>query len=396
MSPIPSGSAPAAGSAGAATPAAPVSLFIGELGLGGTERQVVLLASGLYQRGIDTDVIVMFAGGEREKDLQAAGVPVVNLGFRRRPVGPGMVWANLGAVGRLVRHLRHRRPAVLHAFLFHSYLLAAPAARLARVPVLVAGRRSLGYFKGGRRWVFAIERAATAVTDLLIANAEAVAADARDDEGVPADKVIVIYNALPDAAFEVAAAEQVPGLDERGRPVVLCVANLLSYKGHRFLVEAAALLRERGLAITLALAGDGPERPVLQAQAAERGVDIRFLGPRTDVPHLLARADAVVLPSLTEGLSNAVMEAMAAGRPVVATDVGGTGELLRHDRGILVPPGDAEALADGLQRLLTDPDYAARLAAAAHAWVRENAALDTMIDRHVAVYTELWERKCAA
>jgi glycosyltransferase involved in cell wall biosynthesis len=396
MSPISSDPAPAAGSDEVTTPAAPVSLFIGQLGLGGTERQVVLLASGLWQRGIDTDVIVMFAGGERERELRAAGVPVVNLGFRRRPVGLGMLWANLRAFGRLVRHLRRRRPAVLHAFLFHSYLLAAPAARLARVPVLVAGRRSLGYFKGGRRWILAIERAATAVTDLLIANAEAVAADARDEEGVPADKVIVIYNALPDAAFEAAAPERAPAIEERGRPVVLCVANLLAYKGHRFLVEAAALLRERGLDITLDLAGDGPERAGLAALAAEREVDVRFLGARTDVPQLLARADAVVLPSLTEGLPNAVMEAMAAGRPVVATDVGGTGELLRHDRGILVPPGSASALADGLQRLLTDPEHAAQLAAAARAWVCENAALDTMINRHVGVYTELWERKCAA
>jgi glycosyltransferase involved in cell wall biosynthesis len=280
---------------------------------------------------------------------------------------------------------------VLHAFLFHSYIIAAPAARLARVPVLVAGRRSLSDFKRGRRWVLVLERAATAMTDLLIANAEAVAADARDSEGVPADKVIVIYNGLPDAAFTVPARTG----GRPGRPVVLCVANLKPYKGHRFLVEAAGMLRERGLEVTLRLVGDGPERPALEALAVRHGVDARFLGARTDADRLLADVDVAVLPSLTEGLSNAVMEAMAAGRPVVATEVGGTGELLR-DRGILVPPGDAAALADGLERLLTDAGYADGLAAAAHAWVSANATLDTMIDRHVAVYTELWERKCAA
>ncbi|GAA1809683.1 glycosyltransferase [Planosporangium flavigriseum] len=351
---------------------------------------MVLLADGLRQRGIDTEVLVMFDGGEREADLRAAAVPVVHLGFRRRPLTLGMLWANVRGFGRLVRHLWRRRPAVLHAFLFHSYIIAAPAARLARVPVLVAGRRSLGDFKGGRRWVLALERAATSVTDLLIANAEAVAEDARREEGVPPEKVMVIYNALPDGAFEIG-----PPTGEKSPSVVLCVANLKHYKGHRFLIEAAAMVRERGHEVTLVLVGDGPERSALQALADERGVDARLLGARTDVDRLLAEADLFVLPSLTEGLSNAVMEAMAAGRPVVATDVGGTGELLR-DRGILVPPGDAAALADGLERLLTDPVHAARLAAAAQDWIRENAALNTMIDRHVAVYAELWERKCAA
>jgi glycosyltransferase involved in cell wall biosynthesis len=389
MSSIPRGLSAARGCGAATRPATPVCLLIGQLGLGGAEKQVVLLASGLRRRGIDAQVLVMFGGGEREEELRAAGVPVARLGFRRCPFTPGMFWANVRAFGQLVRHLRRRRPAVLHAFLFHSYVIAAPAARLARVPVLVAGRRSLGDFKGGRRWVLALERAATSATDLLIANADAVAADARNEEGVPAGKITVIYNGLPDAAFEIG-----PPTGERARPVVLCVANLKSYKGHRFLVEAVAMLRTRGLDVTLVLAGDGPERSALQALADRRGVDARLLGTRTDVQTLLASADVVALPSLTEGLPNAVMEAMAAGRPVVATDVGGTAELLR-DRGILVPPRDAAALAEGLERLLTDPAYASRLAAAARAWVRENAALDTMIDRHIAVYTELWERKRA-
>jgi glycosyltransferase involved in cell wall biosynthesis len=375
--------------------------MIGQLGLGGAEKQVVLLADGLRRRGIDASVIVMFSGGEREEDLRAAGVPVIHLGFRRGALSPGTLFANLRAFGRLVRHLRRKRPGVLHAFLIHSYVIAAPAARLARVPVLVAARRSLSFYKGGRRWVFAVERAATAVTDLLIANSQAVAVDTRDEEGVPADKVIVIYNALPDSAFDTpeafdtAEAEAAPAVDDPARPVVLCVANLWPYKGHRFLLEAAALLRTRGLDVTLALAGDGVERPALEKLAADRGLNVRFLGTRTDVPRLLARVDAVVLPSLSEGLPNAVMEAMAAGCPIVATDVGGTGELL-HDRGILVPPSDAAAIADGLQLLLTDREQAARLAAEARAWARENAGLDAMIDRHVAVYTELWERKCAA
>jgi L-malate glycosyltransferase len=366
-----------------------VCLLIGQLGLGGTEKQVVLLASGLRERGLDAGVLVMFEGGPREDALRAAGVPVVHLGFVTG-IGPRTLAANVAAFARLVRHLRRHRPDVLHAFLFHSYVTAAPAARLGRVGVLVAGRRSLGDFKQGRRLLLAVERVATGMTDLVVANAEAVAMDTFRNEGVRAAKIVTIYNGLPDAAFEPAEPAAIDG----AAPVVLCVANLKEHKGHRYLLEAAALLRDRGVACTLALAGDGPERSALEIQAARLGVDVRFLGTRTDIDALLARARVVALPSLHEGMSNAVMEAMAAGRPVVATDVGGTRELLRG-RGVLVPPADAEALADGLAEVLGDPALAADLGARARHWSLANLSVEAMVDRHVHLYRDLLERRCA-
>ncbi|GAA2084244.1 glycosyltransferase [Actinomadura alba] len=373
------------------SPAGParVLLLIGQLGLGGTEKQVALLARGLRTRGIDVRVLVLFEGGAWENDLNAAGVPVVHLGFHRRVAGWRMLPGNLAAFRRFVRHLRRMRPDVLHAFLYHSYVTAAPAARLARVPVLVAGRRSLGDYKQERRALLAAERAATSLTDLLIANAHSVADDTLRHEGVPPRKLTVVYNGLPDSAF----APAVPAAIDTDLPVVLCVANLKRYKGHRYLLDAVARLRP-GLPCTLALAGAGPERPALERQADRLGIDVRFLGARTDVARLLARADVVVLPSLHEGMSNAVMEAMAAGLPVVASDVGGTAELIR-DRGVLVPPADAGALAAGLERVLTDPAFAARLGERARAWSREHLHVDGMVDQHVRIYGELLERRCA-
>jgi glycosyltransferase involved in cell wall biosynthesis len=425
-----------------------VTLMIGQLGLGGTEKQVALLAAGLHARGVRTTVLVMFQGGPHEETLRSSGVPVVHLGFRSHEAGWGrMLATNVAAFLRLVRHLRRSRPDVLHAFLYHSYVTAAPAARLAGVPVLVAGRRSLGDFKQGRRLHLAIERMATRWTDLLIANAMAVAEDTRRQESVPAEKITVVYNGLPDSAFEapplparsttarrtpVSAPAPVPALSspsaaaaagteagaatgavtgaggmapapyaaepaelDSALPVVLCVANLMAYKGHRHLIDAAARLAKRGRPCTLALAGEGPERAELERQAECLGIDVRFLGARTDVDRLLARAEMVVLASLQEGMSNAVMEAMAAGRPVVATEVGGTGELLRGGRGVLVPPADPGALADGIDKLLADPSRAARLAARARAWCRAHAHVDAMVDEHIRIYRELLERTCA-
>jgi glycosyltransferase involved in cell wall biosynthesis len=223
-----------------------------------------------------------------------------------------------------------------------------------------------------------------------VANAESVAEDTRRHEKVRTDKIMTVYNGLPDAAFEPVA----PATVHTDSPVVLCIANLKIYKGHRVLLDAVARLRDQDLPCTLVLVGEGPERRALEEQAEQLKIDVRFLGTRTDVEPLLARADVVVLSSLHEGMSNAVMEAMAAGRPVVATDVGGTGELLRG-RGILVPPSDPDALADGLGRVLGDPALAAHLGAEARAWSRDHLHVDAMVDQHVHIYRELLERRCA-
>jgi glycosyltransferase involved in cell wall biosynthesis len=365
-----------------------VRLMIGQLGLGGTEQQVALLACGLHERGIDTSVLVMFDGGPREEALRQAGVPVIYLGFRRFTALRNMP-VNMAAFLALVRRLRRDRVDVLHAFLLHSYLTAAAAAWMARVPVLVAGRRSMGFFKQGRPFLLAAERLATRLTDQLIANARAVADDTRATEGVPEKKITVVYNGLPEAAF----AEHAPASIQTSHPVLLCVANLKVYKGHRHLLQAVGQLRARGRPCTLLLAGDGEERQALERQASWLGIDVRFLGASGNIGSLLARADVVVLPSLSEGMSNAVMEAMAAGRPIVATRVGGTPELL-SDRGMLVPPGNAPALAAAIEDLLADPARAAVLGKRARAWSRSHLRMDQMVDQHIRIYSDLLEPQC--
>lgn len=376
-----------------------VCLLIGQLGLGGTEKQLTLLAAGLRARGLRVSVLAMFDGGPYEGVLRAAGVPVLRLGFRRRAAGWWrMPYGNAVAFRRLVRLLRRGRPDVLHAFLFHGYTTAAPAARLAGVPVVVAARRSLGRFKRGRSLAQAAEAVATLLTDHVAANSAAVARDAAREPGTRRGMISVIPNGLTADAFARVPAARI----DTPLPVVLCVANLIGYKGHRHLLDAMAVLRDRGTPGTLLLAGDGPERAALRDQAARLAVDVRLLGARRDVPALLARADVVALASVEEGMSNAVMEAMAAGRPIVATAVGGTPELLGGDgrRGILVPPGDPRALADGIGRVLGDPAAAARMAARARRWSRAHLSADAMVERHVELYTRLLadargRRRCA-
>ena len=369
-----------------------ICLVIGQLGLGGAEKQVALLAEGLLRQGAEVTVAVLTGEGPREAALVAAGVRVVHLG-RNRPHASvaRKLLALPGVMLRLAWHLRRTRPQVVHAFLYHAYVLGAVAARLTRVPVFVAGRRGLAGPERDRWYAVAAHALASRTADLQVANAHAVAEYVHEAEGAPDDRLEVIYNGLPPSAFASAS----PARLNTSRPVVLCVANLRRVKGHAELLEAVALLRDRGRPCTLALAGEGPERGALNRRASELGVDVRLLGSRTDVDRLLARADAVVLPSLGEGMSNAVMEAMAAGKPVVATAVGGTPELLADGRGLLVPPGDPVRLADALGAVLNDPERAALMGFEAREWSRRNLTADTMVQRHVALYRRLVDRRCA-
>lgn len=366
-----------------------VALVIGQLELGGTEKQVSLLARGLHGRGIEAHVILLSRGGPHEATLRDMGIAVHHLGFTRRSSGSSALVQNMRAFARLVGLLRRIKPDVLHAFLLESYVLGAPAARLARVPLVVAGRRSLSHFSQERRWIFALGKAVTRVTDHVVANAAAVAEDVRAVERLPADKLSVIYNGLPVSAFEPVEPESI----DTKLPVVLCVARLRPEKGHRFLIGAAALLSQRGRPCTLVFVGDGPEWDRLKEQANGLDLDIRFMGARTDVEGFLARADIVVLPSVSEGLSNAVMEAMAMGRPIVATAVGGTPELL-EDRGILVPASDPATLAEAFVRLFDDPELAASLGTAARAWARKNLDVTVMVDEHIKLYHRLMGASC--
>jgi glycosyltransferase involved in cell wall biosynthesis len=365
-----------------------VVFTIGQLQRGGTEQQLVLLAGGLRKRGLEVTVISLFDGGPRAEDLRAADVPVRVLGLPKLR-GNQRQWPRLAHYGRFISWLRGLRPQVVHAFLFQAYVLTPPAARAARVPVLVAGRRSLADFKNGNRLAFGIERLATRMTDLVVANCDAVREDAIRRERLTPDKIVVIRNGLSPAAFGRHDAEPVDR-----PPVLLCVANLIGYKGHRHLLEAAALLHRRGVHFRLLLAGDGPERTGLERQAACDRLPVWFLGARSDVPALLAAADVVVLASLQEGLSNALMEAMAAGKPVVATDVGGNREALGAT-GLLVPPSDPPQLAAAIERLLRDRGLTCRLGEAARERARHLFPVDAMVDRHLELYGRLHQR-CAA
>ncbi len=352
--------------------------------MGGAEGQLTHLALDLHRQGWDVRVAALLGDGPHAVTLENAGIEIYR-GRLRNPSKARIVDALLLPFRfvRYVRWLRRVRPALVHAFLYHAYITTAFAATVARVPVVITARRSEGFFKAHHRPALFLERFANRYTDLVVANSAAVADDVRANEHLAAEKLVVIHNGVADEFFAVPEPTTTPG-----EPVVLCVANFIDYKGHRDLLDAAALLVGNGLRFVLRLVGVGPERPALERTVTEGALPVEFLGQRSDVEAQLAAADLFVLPSHQEGFSNSLLEAMAAGRAIVATDVGGNPEML-GDTGVLVPAHDPTALRDALGALLVDEPRRRQLGRAARERARVHFSLAAMIEAHVNLYTKV-------
>jgi glycosyltransferase involved in cell wall biosynthesis len=350
---------------------------------GGTGRHVAMLARGCAGRGM---VVSVFGPPATREAFPAVAFAPVDIGDRARP-GRDAV-----AVLRLRRLIARSEPAVVHA---HG-LRAAAAAALARPrrsgPALLVtvhtaappGALSAAVYRA-LEWLTA--RRADAVLCVSADLAERMRrAGARD-------VALAVVPAPPAAAPAADAVEKaVADIAAGGRPVVLAAGRLAPQKGFDVLVEAMSLLRDRHPAPLLAIAGEGPLAEQLARQSRTAHADVRFLGPRSDVPALLAAADVAVVPSHWEGQPLIVQEVLRAGRPLVASRVGGIPALTGRDGALLVPPGDPGQLAAGLRSVLDDPALSGRLAASAAARAAELPSPSDAIDAVTAVYTRLCAR----
>jgi L-malate glycosyltransferase len=356
-----------------------VLLVIGQLHLGGTERQLALLATSLRDAGAEVHVAALYDGGHYEQELTAAGIPVWRGGVARK----WQLWKLLPSLLRFYLLLRRLRPDVVHAFLLHSCVIAGPLARAARVPVVLAGRRSLGTFLDDKPVLSLLQRLTTPAFHGVVANATAVAEDVLARERLDPRTVHVIPNALPEHALR----PRDPIRPWGDPPVLLTVANLIAYKGHADLLSALGRLRRP---VRLRLVGEGPERSRLAELAGRLRLDVELLGARRDVPELLRSSDVFVLPSHEEGMSNALMEAAAAGLPCVATDVGGNREVL-GDAGVLCRAHDPDDLARALGGVLEDEPAARALGRRAHERMLEVSSPAALARAHLVLYSRMLE-----
>ncbi|MBF5041213.1 glycosyltransferase [Aggregicoccus sp. 17bor-14] len=352
--------------------------------LGGTEVQVVELLRGLPAH-YRTQVCVLQEGGALLPAVRALGHAPEAF-----PLQGSLAQANTALqVARLARWLRRQRVELVHVHDFYSSALAVPACRLAGVKAIV-GRLDLSHWQGPARR--ALHAHLTGLAHHVVVNAEAIRTQLLSEEGLAPDRVSVIHNGLDLPRFDArsAAGLQAPLPDTGGAPWLLHVANMNHpVKRQEDLFHALALLARRGTVLHALLVGDGPRRPELERLCEQRGLrrQVHFLGFRQDVPALYARAAFGVLCSSAEGLSNAVMEGLAAGRAMVVTRVGGNPELVLHGaRGLVVEPCRPEQLADAFLQLLSDPVRAEALGAAGRRFVERELTLAEMVRRHDALY----------
>lgn len=367
---------------------------IGSMEVGGAERQVVEIVRGLAGR-YEFHLGLSSAGGPLEPAVRSAGAQIHTLSSRARAASPvRRAWRFGHARNRLRALLRDLEPDIVHAWLFETSLLAAASRWPRRTPPLIVSRRSLVGWIARRRIYFPLARWTNTQADVLLANSEAVRADAIRKEGVDPARIEVIYNGVDTSVYAPGPPDDVLRHELgllAGLPVVGMVANLHAYKGHAEVLDAAATLRAQGGRFALLFVGrDGDASDDLRRQADRLKLEnVVFAGPRDDVPGLLRLMDVFVSASHEEGLSNSILEAMAAGRPIVTTSVGGSVEQIDDgSTGLVVPPRSPAALSAAIGRLLGDPALRARFGAA----VRERAVAEFSMGRVLEETAALYER----
>ena len=364
----------------------PVLHLVNRFWIGGAERQFVERLRR-HPAGFRAVVGCLEASGPLLEAVRALGhEPEVF------PLHGSMMQPNTGVqVARMAALIRAEGIRVVHATDFNTNLLGLAAARLAGAKAVIS-RVDLGHLRAGfGKWHRRAEKLHARFADLVVANADAVRDLCIREEGVKPENCVVVRNGIDLAHFDGAAAKglQAPLPLPAGAPAVAVIGNLWPVKGHRTLVEAVSRLPAELRHVRFLCAGEGPEREALTARIAQLGLSERvlLLGHRLDVPALLLRAQAACLCSSAEGLSNGLMEAMAARLPVVATRVGGNPELIHEgENGFLVPYGNAEALAGRLTALLSAPEQAREMGARGRHRVEAELSAERMADGHGRLY----------
>lgn len=377
----------------------PIVYILGSLELGGTERQFLELMRRIDRDRFDARVLAFHCQGQVRRELERLDIPFRCLAFfglpgKFRPAS----YAHLYRVLRSVAgYLRQERPQIVQSFLYWANVYGSIAAKLTGVPVIITGRRATMEPKYTRLLGQSLQNLSNACATCIVSNSDAVKQETlRRDAWVNEAKVRVIVNGVN---VDVYAAPRNPqGLRTAltippQAPVIGMVASLQPRKRHQDVLRAAAQVAQKYPdAIFLLVGRDDGIRARLERLAASLGVarQIRFTGERSDIPDLLAVFDVQVLASSIEGVPNAILEGMAAGNAIVATDIAGNSEAITHEHtGLLIPVEQPAAIAAAILRLLDDAELRDRLGRAAQIEVARKFGMDRMVERTEALYQEL-------
>lgn len=367
----------------------PILLMAQDLaGQGGSERQLTEIAKALDRSRFEPHVAVLRPGGRRLEELRKAGVPSVCIPLRSF-AGPTV----FSAFWRLSRYLRRNRIRMAHSFDVPANIFLAPVARASNVAVVLSSQRAFRSLTPGR--LRPLVRFSDRLVDGIVVNCQALGRHLVNDEKVPPASIHLCYNGINTEIFRRRVVEKAPQLAGSSL-VVGVVCALRAEKDLPTLVKACAIARLRHPGIRLVIVGSGPMRESLGQLSTQLGQqDHCVFVPTTDaVPEWLSQMDIFVLPSISEALSNSLMEAMACGCASVASNVGGNPELIAPgERGLLFRTGDAEELATHLNTLAEDEGLRRRYAEAGCRFIRENFSLAFSVNCMAGIYAEMMAKK---
>jgi glycosyltransferase involved in cell wall biosynthesis len=360
-----------------------IAFAITELDVGGAERAMVELVQGLSRAEWEPHVYCLGPWGPLATTLQDAGIPVTALEAMYLWDAPRILW-------QLRREFRQFQPAIVQTFLFHANLLGRLAAAWAGVPCIVSGIR-VAERRG--RWHGWLDRWTNRLVTMNVCVSRGVANFCERQGGLDPRKLLVIPNgvAIDRLQQETAIDLAEHGLDPTG-PICLTIGRLEHQKGIDVLIKGLPAVIAAVPHLQVVIIGDGPDRDSLETLGQSLGVAdrVHWVGRRGDVPRWLKGATLLAVPSRWEGMPNVVLEAMAAGLPVIATQVEGIDELITDGvTGIAVPTESPTAFSEAITRLIRQPELRAHLAESAQQLIREEFTTAAMVDRYVALYRRL-------
>ena len=378
-----------------------VVFTLGPLDMGGTERQVVETIRRLNRARFAPVVLAFKSQGVVRAELERLGIPVAGIELARtaglyHPVS----YARIASFFlRMIRYFHREKPLVVHSYLSWTNILAGVAAKIAGVPILITGRRSTvdNAYMPFPPFYQGLEDFTNLLTSAVVANSQVVLQEClRRERFLSIAKTHVIYNGILPTLYQATSNPQ-EGRQQFDIPashhIVGMLATLHPRKGHNVFLQAAKIIVNTHPDVTFLFIGrDTGIRGELEALTTQLDLraHVRFLGERHDIPEMLALFDVQVSASFLEGLSNSLLEGMAAGNPVVATNAGGNTELVVPDvTGLIVPRNDPDQLANAIVCLLDNPDLRRRMGQAAYERVCSEFHMDRMIVRTEQLYEEL-------
>jgi sugar transferase (PEP-CTERM/EpsH1 system associated) len=365
--------------------------LITELNIGGAEKALARLLAHLNRDRFTPTVACLYGGDSPiANEVRALDIPVLDLGMTAK-------W-RWDALWRLYHLLRREHPMILHTWMIHANVVGRVLGQMVGVPIIITSRRNVNIGGNAREY---INRWTASLGDRAIAVCELARQVEIERTGVPSEHVVTIYNGVdvgqfsdssPQSAAQILKTFGIP----TDAPLVGSVGRFRPQKGYADLLVAMKQVKENAPNARLLLVGGGELQADLEAKVLSLGLDgvVTFAGIRADVPEILAVLDVFVLSSLWEGMPNAILEAMAAGLPVVATAVGGTPDVVVDGvTGFLVPPRDPSALAKALATLVRDPDLRRRMGQAGRERVLQHFSVERMVERTQNLYEQLLSAK---